>query len=102
MGTLVVHHVPIVENEDRRLHRRLKVRKLVSVRASDGSAKEETATMTDLSRDGVYFTVRSAGYQIGMDVQLQIPGSFQCVCNIVRIERLPNRMLGVGALIIRW
>jgi PilZ domain len=91
------------EMEDRRLHKRLRVRRTIRVRSLDGASEEETAMMIDVSRDGVYFKVRSDRYRVGMDIQLTFPtAGFQCVCNIVRIEHLPNNMVGVGGLIVSW
>lgn len=89
--------------EDRRINARIKCLKSIRIRHLDSSHDEEVGTMTDLSRDGLYFIARSHHYRVGMGLRLSFPKtSSECTCEVVRIEQLPNGRLGVGVRILGW
>lgn len=91
----------VVQADDRRGNDRAKFRK--NIRISPVDAPEEyVGTMTDLSRDGLYFTVRSRDYAKGMQLRITLPNSNECLCEVVRIEKLPNEAVGVGLRILNW
>ena len=92
-----------VEVEDRRIHDRLKLMKTIHITSLDPAEIEETATVVDISREGLYFTVRSHHYRIGAELRVTIPSlDFEGVCRVVRIEELPSGSLGIGSLILGW
>ena len=89
--------------EDRRIHDRLKLLKTVHITCLDPGLTEETGTVVDISREGLYLTVRSRHYQIGMELKVAIPSlGFEGVCKVVRIEELPSGCLGLGGHILGW
>ena len=85
--------------DDRRYDDRIKCLKHIRVRGVD-SSREEVGTMTDLSRDGLFFTVRSHDYRVGMELWLSINDA-AWMCEVVRIELLPSGSTGVGVRILR-
>src|ERR1700726_451988 len=77
--------------EDRRTHDRLKLMKTMYISGPESAPNQETATVVDISRQGMYFTVRSSQYRVGMEVKVMIPSlGFEGACRIVRIEELPS------------
>jgi hypothetical protein len=89
--------------EDRRTHDRLTLMKTIHISCMEPEITEETATVVDISREGLYFTVRCRHYRIGMEVRVTIPSlKFEGVCRVVRIEELPSGCLGIGSLILGW
>lgn len=89
--------------EDRRIHDRLTLMKTIHISCLDAGLAEETATVVDISREGLYFTVRSRHYRIGMEVRVTIPSlQFEGICRVVRIEELPSGCLGIGSLMLGW
>lgn len=89
--------------EDRRTNDRAKLLKEIGIRVAEAPHAEETGTLIDLSRDGLYFTGSSADYRVGMEVCLTLPHSgAQCTCEIVRIEQLRQGRFGIGARILAW
>jgi|SRR5689334_3559791 PilZ domain-containing protein len=92
-----------ISAEDRRTHDRLTLMKTIQISCLDPAGTQETATVVDISREGLYFTVRSRHYQIGMEMRVTIPSlEFEGVCRVVRIEELPSGCLGIGSLILGW
>ena len=91
----------VVEAEDRRGNSRAKFRKNIRISPLDASG-DHVATMTDLSRDGLYFTVRSQDYTIGSQLRITLPNGNECLCEVVRIEKLPSDAIGVGLRILNW
>ena len=93
----------IATAEDRRTHDRLKVMKTMHISCFDSAQTQDTATVVDISREGLCFTVRSSHYYIGMEMRVTIPSlEFEGVCRVVRIEKLPSGCLGIGSLILGW
>jgi hypothetical protein len=93
----------VLNDDDRRSNDRAKLLKQICIRAAGVPNAEETGTLIDLSRDGLYFTGSSADYRVGMEVCLTLPHSgAQCTCEIVRIEQLPQGRFGFGARITAW
>ena len=89
--------------EDRRVHDRLKLLKTIHISCLDPELTEETATVVDISREGLYLTVRLRHYRIGMEMRVTIPSlGFEGVCKVVRIEELPSGYLGIGGHILGW
>ncbi len=89
--------------EDRRTHDRLKLMKTIQINSLDREFPPETATVVDISREGLYFTVRLPHYTLGMKLQVNIPSlDFEGVCTVVRIEQLPGGYLGIGTLVLGW
>jgi hypothetical protein len=89
--------------EDRRIHDRLKLMKTIHISCFDSALAQETATVVDISREGLYFTVRSRHYRVGMEVRVTIPSlEFEGVCKVVRIEELPSGCLGIGSHMLGW
>jgi PilZ domain-containing protein len=88
--------------EERRSNARLKILKSVRIRHLD-SSHEEVGTITNLSRDGINFIVRSRHYQIGMDLRLTLPyAGSECTGQVVRIQQLENGRWAIGARILSW
>src|ERR1700693_2866605 len=89
--------------EDRRTHDRLKLMKTMHISYFDSELTQEIATVVDISRQGLYFTVRSGPYCIGMEMKVTIPSlGFEGVCKVVRIEELPSGDVGIGGLVLGW
>ena len=89
--------------EDRRIHDRLKLMKTIHISYFDSALTQETATVVDISREGLYLTVRLRHYRIGMEIRVTIPSlGFEGVCKVVRIEELPSGSLGIGGHILGW
>lgn len=91
------------DTDDRRTHDRLKLMKTMHISCFDSAQTQDTATVVDISREGLCFTVRSSHYYIGMEMRVTIPSlEFEGVCRVVRIEKLPSGCLGIGSLILGW
>jgi hypothetical protein len=89
--------------EDRRVHDRLKVIKTIHISSLDSARTQETAMVVDISREGMYFTVRSDHYCIGMEMRVTIPSlGFEGLCRVVRMEDLPGGFFGIGCLVLGW
>jgi len=87
---------------DRRSNDRAKFLKQIRVRATNPAREEELGTMIDLSRDGLYFTIRSHHYEVGMELRVTLPVTQSgWTCQIMRTELLPNGSLGIGVRIVR-
>jgi PilZ domain len=83
--------------EDRRYNTRNRVLTRVQIRRMDAPHIEDVGTTQDLSRDGIYFVVRSQDYKIGMRVLVTLSDTqTQWTCEVVRIEQLPNGGQGVA------
>jgi hypothetical protein len=93
----------VVAVDDRRTHDRLKLMKTMSISLVESSSASQTATAVDISRKGLYFTVRSGVYQDGMDLKVTIPSlGFEGIIRVVRIEELPGGYVGVGCQVLGW
>lgn len=92
----------LLQDEDRRYCKRVRFHKTVQITTLNGSSESIWGTVTDLSRDGLYFTSRSSHYRVGMEVRLTFENSgSEFCCQVVRLEELPGGRTGVGARIIR-
>ena len=89
--------------EDRRTHDRLKLMKTMHICCLDSALTQDTVTVVDMSREGLYFTARSGRYSLGMEMKVSIPSlGFEAVCRVVRIEELPSGAVGIGGLVLGW
>ncbi len=89
--------------DDRRVGERLTLMKTIHISCFDSALSQETATVVDISREGLYITVRERHYHVGLEMRATIPTlGFEGVCRVVRIEELPSGGLGIGCLILRW
>ena len=89
--------------EDRRCSTRVKVLNHVRICHLDSSHDGELGTLTNLTRDGLNFIVRSDHYQVGMELRLTLPYSgSECTGEVVHIQQLENGRLGVGVRILSW
>jgi hypothetical protein len=89
-------------NEERRSEARLRVVTTIGIRHLEDSATEK-ATLIDLSRDGLCFTVRSNAFQVGMELGIVLPrADSESIGEVVRTQRLPNGRLAVGVRIRSW
>jgi PilZ domain len=90
--------------DDRRWNKRNKLLKNVRIyRQNNPSCPEKTGTVIDVSREGLYFTVQSNDYQIGMELRLIVPeAKTECMCEVVRIETLPGGRTGIGVRVSSW
>jgi PilZ domain len=89
--------------EDRRFNGRNKFLAQVQIRSIDPPHRECVGTMRDLSRDGMYFVVRSHNYAIGARLHLTLPRSgSEWTCEVVRTETLPSGGQGVGVRILAF
>jgi hypothetical protein len=87
--------------EDRRYNGRNRFVTRLQIRRMDRPQEEVAGTTQDLSRDGLYFIVRSPQYEVGMVLNLTLPASqSQWTCEVVRTESLPNGGQGVGVRIL--
>jgi hypothetical protein len=94
---------PVVVDDDRRDDNRVKVLKQARITGLDGASWDELATVVDLTREGLYFTVRSSRIGVGTELCLTFPDTgSQCTCVTVRVEQLPDGRQGVGARILGW
>ena len=94
---------PAASVEDRRVHDRLKLLKTIHISCFDAASTQETATVVDISREGLYLNVRLRHYHIGMEMRVTIPSlGFEGICKVVRIEELPSGKLGIGGHILGW
>ncbi len=91
-----------VNSEDRRFNARNRMVKDVIVLSLDSSQPKAEGTVLDLSRDGVYFTT-ACSYQVGTPLILQFSGvRSECLCEVTRIEQLPQGRFGIGVRILSW
>jgi hypothetical protein len=87
--------------EDRRFNDRNRFLAQIQICQIDPPHSERLGTMRDLSRDGLYFVVRSYDYAIGTRLRLTMPHSkSEWTCEVVRTEKLPHGGQGVGVRIL--
>ena len=93
----------LLTEDDRRDDSRVKVLKQVRITALDGAPQAELATVVDLTREGLYFTVRSPQFNVGTEVRLAFSDTgSECTCVTVRVEQLPDGRQGIGVRILGW
>jgi hypothetical protein len=95
-----------VGEADRRREPRTRIERPVYVQPGDPNAErfEEVRTMTDFSRNGLYFTTQRESYCEGM--KLHVTPAFGCfnleyVGKVVRVERLPSDEYGIAVQLLR-
>jgi hypothetical protein len=91
---------------DRRREPRTRIARPVYVQPGDANAErfEEVRTMTDFSRNGLYFTTQRDSYCEGM--QLRVTPAFGCfnleyVGEVVRVKQLPFGEYGIAVQLLR-
>jgi len=100
--TLDVLGVTAVLPEDRRYNTRDRLVRDISIQSLDPSQPQLVGTVIDLSRDGLYFTV-SSRFEVGTPLRLRFSSCrSECLCEVVRVESLPQGRFGVGARILSW
>jgi PilZ domain-containing protein len=88
-----------VAEDERRYNDRNRFLTRVLVRNMDGSGEERPGMTQDLSRDGLYFVVRVQDYAVGMRLRVTLPETkSEWICEVVRIESLPNGGQGVAVV----
>jgi hypothetical protein len=88
-----------VAEDERRYNERNQFLTRVHIRQMDCPGIERVGTTQDLSRDGLYFVVRSHHYQVGMRLRVSLPeAKSEWTCEVVRIEPLPNGGQGVAVV----
>ena len=98
-----VGSVTIDTDDDRRVHDRLKLMETIHITCFNTERTPEIATVVDISREGMYFTVRLGHYRVGMEMSVKIPSlGFEGLGRVVRIEKLPNGSFGIGCLVLGW
>ena len=92
----------LLQEQDRRSNKRVRFSKTAQISQLNCSGDSIWGTVTDLSRDGLYFTSRSDRYEVGMELRLIFePDGSEFCCRVVRTESLPGGRTGVGASLIR-
>jgi hypothetical protein len=93
----------LMVEDDRRDGNRVKVLKHVRVSDLAGTRAAELATVIDLTREGMYFTIRSNQLTVGTELHLVFPDTgSECTGVAVRVEQLPDGRQGVGVRILSW
>ena len=96
-------------SNERRGSRRCKITQLMRIRPSDPEKDhfEDLRGTLSVSRSGVYFQTSEAGYDIGMRLFVTMPYtdsvaamSREYLAEVVRKDRLPTGMTGVGLKIL--
>jgi PilZ domain len=103
----IAGRVPI--QTERRGSRRCKITQLMRIRPSDPEKEnfDDMRGTVSVSRSGVYFQTSETTYEIGMRLFVTMPYSHEAhamtreyLCEVVRVDRLPNGMTGVGFKIL--
>jgi hypothetical protein len=96
---------PDANYPQKRRSRRVKMSRALRVRPSEPRDEhfEDLITSINVSKEGIYFHSRRAGYYKGMRVFVTFPFSsahdpMSCeyVAEVVRVEELPNKRFGVA------
>jgi PilZ domain len=94
---------------ERRGSRRCKINQLMRIRPSDPEKEnfDDMRGTVSVSRSGVYFQTSETTYEIGMRLFVTMPYSHEAhamtreyLCEVVRVDGLPNGMTGVGFKIL--
>ena len=103
----IAGRVPI--QTERRGSRRCKITQLMRIRPSDPEKEnfDDMRGTVSVSRSGVYFQTSETTYEIGMRLFVTMPYSHEAhammreyLCEVVRVDVLPNGMTGVGFKIL--
>ncbi len=88
-----------IAEDERRYNDRNKFLTRVQIRPLNASGPQQFGTTQDLSRDGLYFVVRSQLYSVGMQLLVSLPDAkSDWACEVVRTEPLPNGGQGVAVV----
>jgi hypothetical protein len=96
---------PVKTYAELRRSRRAKISRILRVRPSEPRDEhfEDLPISVNASREGIYFTTRRETYYPGMRVFITFPYSsphdpMNCeyVAQVMRVEKLPNKKLGVA------
>ena len=88
-----------VTEDERRYNERNKLLTRVHIRQLNRQEAQQAGTTQDLSRDGLYFVVRSQLYSVGMKLLVSLPeAKSEWTCEVVRTESLPNGGQGVAVV----
>lgn len=88
-----------VAEDERRYNERNRFLTRVHIRQMDCLGVERVGTTQDLSRDGLYFIVRSHHYKVGMRLRVSLlEAKSEWTCEVVRTEPLPNGAQGVAVV----
>jgi len=96
---------PKSTQSERRGTRRCKINQLMRIRPSDPEKEhfEDLRGSTSVSRSGVAFQTSETGYELGMRLFVTMPYSRdpaavnrEYLAEVVRLEKLPNTLIGVG------
>ena len=90
---------------ERRSTRRCKITQLMRIRPSDPERDnfEDLRGSMSVSRTGVYFQTSEVAYELGMRLFVTMPYtqgamsmSHEYLAEVVRVEPMPNGMIGIG------
>lgn len=104
VSTVAVAATEAIE-EDRRWDTRNKVLKNVQMRYRDNAQqdRQDLVTLMDISRNGLYFTTATQGYQVGMELYITLPNTnTECLGEVVRTKKLRSGRVGVGVRVLNW
>jgi len=88
-----------IDEDERRYNERNKLLMRVQIRPLNAPGAQQCGTTQDLSRDGLYFVVRSQHYSIGTRLLVSLPDAkSEWTCEVVRTEPLPNGGQGVAVV----
>jgi hypothetical protein len=88
-----------VAEDERRYNERNKFLTRVQIRPLNRPGPQQLGTTQDLSRDGLYFVVRSQQFNVGMQLLVSLPDAkSEWTCEVVRTEPLPNGGQGVAVV----
>jgi hypothetical protein len=94
---------------ERRSTRRCKITQLMRIRPSDPERDhfEDLRGSMSVSRNGVYFQTSETTYELGMRLFVTMPYtqgaasmSHEYLAEVVRVEPMPNGMIGIGFKIL--
>jgi len=95
----------ITAANERRSTRRCKITQLMRIRPSDPERDnfEDLRGSMSVSRTGVYFQTSEVTYELGMRLFVTMPFtqgamgmSHEYLAEVVRVEPMPNGMIGIG------
>lgn len=101
--------IPRPTQTERRGNRRCKINQLMRIRPSDPEREhfEDLRGSASVSRSGVYFQTSEKSYEIGLRLFVTMPYSNtpsalnrEYLAEVVRVDRLPNGLTGVGVKLL--
>ena len=91
---------------ERRQSPRTKIARPVRVRAEGLSSENEMQKTRDVSRTGFFFSTNSQSFHLGMRLYVVVgfepndPVAREVLAEVVRIEKLPDGLNGIGVRIV--